>query len=171
MKASMKTTRWTLAALLLAAGATAWAADASRDNATLAAKAEAAFGKQAGQSFDAQAVKPSAAAPRTETVTVTLKPGKGAEVQAELDAGQGLVFHWSASADVAVDLHGERPDAQSEYTSYDIEGAQREGAGTFVAPFAGTHGWFWKNKSQQPVTVTVTLTGFYKRLVRHGGQP
>jgi hypothetical protein len=40
-----------------------------------------------------------------------------------------------------------------------------------VAPFAGTHGWFWKNRSQQPVTVTVTITGFQKRLVRHGGQP
>lgn len=163
--------RWQCAAFLLAASGTAWAAEAPRDNATLAAKAEVAFGKQQGQSFDAQAVKPAAAAPRTETVTVTLKPGKGAEVQAELDAGQGMVFHWTASADVAVDLHGERTGSQSEYTSYDIEGAQREGAGTFVAPFAGTHGWFWKNKSQQPVTVTVTITGLHKRLVRHGGQP
>ena len=159
------------AALLLTVGATGWASDAPRDNATLAARSEAVFGKQPGQSFDAQAVKPAAAGPRTETVTVTLKPGKGAEVQAELDAGQGLVFQWTASADVAVDLHGERTGSQSEYTSYDIEGAQREGAGTFVAPFAGTHGWFWKNKGQQPVTVTVTITGFHKRLGRHGGQP
>lgn len=164
-------TRAMSAALLLAASVTAGAADTPRDNATLAARSEVVFGKQAGQSFDAQVVKPAAAAPRTETVTVTLKPGKGAEVQADMDAEQGLVFHWTASADVAVDLHGERPDAQSEYTSYDIQGAQREGAGTLVAPFAGTHGWFWKNKSQQPVTVTLTLTGFYKRLVRHGGQP
>jgi len=170
MKAAMTTTRWMAAALLLA-GVAAWAAETVRDDATLATKAEAVFGKQAGQSFDAQALKPSAGAPRTETVTVTLKPGKGAEVQAELEAGQGLVFHWSASADVAVDLHGERLGSQSEYTSYDIEAGQREGAGTLVAPFAGTHGWFWKNRSQQPVTVTVTITGFYKRLVRHGGQP
>ena len=166
----MTTTRWMAAALLLAV-APAWAAEATRDNSTLAARSEAVFGKQAGQSFDAQVLKPSAGAPRTETVTMTLKPGKGAEVQAELDAGQGLVFHWSASADVAVDLHGERPDSQSEYTSYDIEASQREGAGTLVAPFAGTHGWFWKNRSQQPVTVTVTITGFYNRLVCHGGQP
>jgi hypothetical protein len=157
--------------VLLAAGTPLWAADAPRDNASLAAKAEAVFGKQAGQSFDAPAVKPSASAPRAETVTVTLAPGKGAEVQAELDAGQGMVFHWSASADVAVDLHGERTGSKDEYTSYDIEAGQRQGAGTFVAPFAGTHGWFWKNRSQQPITVTLTITGFHKRLVRHGGQP
>jgi hypothetical protein len=166
----MKTKRIIAVGLLLAAGKPLWAADTVRDNATLAAKAEAAFGKQPGQSFDAHAVKPSAAAPRTETVTVTLAPGKGAEVQAELDAGQGMVFQWSASADVAVDLHGELPDAKSEYTSYDIEANQRQGAGTFVAPFTGTHGWFWKNRGQQPVTVTLTITGFHKRLVRHGGQ-
>jgi hypothetical protein len=167
----MMTKRLIVLAALLAAGTPLWAADAPRDNAALAARSEAVFGKQAGQSFDAQAVKPSVAVPRTETVTVTLAPGKGAEVQAELDAGQGMVFHWSASGEVAVDLHGERPDSKEEYTSYDIEASQRQGAGTFVAPFAGTHGWFWKNRGQQPVTVTLTLTGFHKRLVRHGGQP
>lgn len=167
----MKTLRMIAVSLLLAAGTPLRAADAPRDNAALAAKAEAVFGKQPGQSFDAQAVKPSGPAPRTETVTVTLAPGKGAEVQAELDAGQGMVFQWSASADVAVDLHGERPGSKDEYTSYDIEAGQRQGAGTFIAPFAGTHGWFWKNRSQQPVTVTVTITGFQKRLLRHGGQP
>jgi hypothetical protein len=166
----MKTKRLIALGVLLACGAPLWAADTTRDNATMATKAEAVFGKQAGQSFDAQAVRPSASAPRAETVTVTLAPGKGAEVQAELDAGQGIVFSWTASGDVAVDLHGERAGSQSEYTSYDIEASQRQGAGTFVAPFAGTHGWFWKNRSQQPVTVTVTITGFQKRLVRHGGQ-
>jgi hypothetical protein len=87
----MKTKRWIAASVLLAVGTSACAADAVRDNTTLAAKAEAVFGKQAGQSFDAQAVKPSAAPLRTETVTVTLAPGKGAEVQAELDVGQGMV--------------------------------------------------------------------------------
>ena len=167
----MMTKRLIALGVLLASGGSLCAADAARDNATLAARAEAVFGKQAGQSFDAQALKPSAAAPRTETLTVTLAPGKGAEVKAELDAGQGLVFQWTASADVAMDLHGERPDAKSEYTSFDIQAGQRQGAGTLVAPFAGQHGWFWKNGSQQPVTVTLTVTGFHKRLVRHGGQP
>lgn len=164
----MATKRWLAVGLLSTVGTPLRAADALRDNAALAVKAEAVFGKQAGQSFDAQAVKPSAAVARTETVTVTLAPGKGAELQAELDAGQGMVFHWSASADVAMDLHGERTGSQNEYTSYDIEAGQRQGAGTFVAPFAGTHGWFWKNRSKQPVMVTLTLTGFHKRLVRHG---
>lgn len=153
-----------LLALGLLAATPLWAGDIT----ALAAKAEATFGKNKDQSFDAQAVKPAAAAPRTETLTVTLAPGKGAEVKADLDAGQGLVFQWTASADVAVDFHGETPESKHEFTSFDVEAAQRQAAGTFVAPFAGLHGWYWKNRGQQPVTVTVTVTGFQKRLFRPG---
>ena len=152
-------------ALGLLAAAPLWAADG---NAALAAKSEAAFGKNKDQSFDALALKHAVGAPRTETMTVTLAPGKGVEVKVDLDAGQGLVFQWTASAEVAVDFHGETPESKKEYTSFDVEAAQRQAAGTFVAPFAGHHGWYWKNRGQQPVTVTVTVTGFQKRLFRPG---
>lgn len=148
----------------LVAAAPLWAAD----NAALAAKAEAAFGKNQDQHFDAQAFRPAATAPRTETLTLTLAPGKGAEVKADLDAGHGLVFQWTASADVAVDFHGETPESKREFTSFDVEAAQRQAAGTFIAPFAGLHGWYWKNRGQQAVTVTLTVTGFQKRLFRPG---
>jgi hypothetical protein len=157
-------TKTFLFTLGLLAAAPLWAAD----NAALAAKAEAAFGKNKDQRFDAAAVKPATGAPRTETMTVTLAPGKGVEVKADLDAGQGLVFQWTASADVGVDFHGETPESKHEFTSFDVEAAQRHAAGTFVAPFTGLHGWYWKNRSQQPVTVTVTVTGFQKRLFRPG---
>jgi hypothetical protein len=158
----MKKQTMLLAAGLLAA-APLWAADG---NAALAAKAEAAFGKNDAQSFDAQAVKHARGVPRTETMTVTLAPGKGIELKADLDAGQGLVFHWTASADVAVDFHGDPPGSTKEYTSFDVEAAQRQASGLFVAPFSGHHGWYWKNRSQQPVKVTITVTGFQKRLFR-----
>jgi hypothetical protein len=108
------------------------------------------------------------AVPRTDTLSVTLDPGKGAEVKAQMQEGQGIVFHWTASADVSVDMHGERPDVKDEYTSYWIEGAQREGAGRFVAPFTGVHGWYWRNRGKGPVTVQVTVTGFHEKLTRPG---
>ena len=41
-----------------------------------------------------------------------------------------------------------------------------EAQGSFTAPFAGTHGWYWRNKGETPVTVTVKTTGFYKDLFR-----
>lgn len=145
------------------------AVPASAENANLARQAVAAFGKQQpGQTLDATAVARAAAAERTDTLTLTLPPGKGAEVKALIDAGQGFVFHWSASGPLLVDMHGETPDAKDEYTSYWIEGAQREGAGTFVAKFSGKHGWYWKNKGTESVTVKVTVTGFQTQLSRPG---
>lgn len=135
-------------------------------NAELAAKAAAAFGVKAGQSLDAAAFSASAGELRTDTFTVTLEPGKGAEVKSALKAGDGLVFRWTASADVAVDMHGEVPGAKGEWTSYAVEPAQREAAGTFVAAFDGTHGWYWQNRGSEPVTVEIVVTGFQPSLYR-----
>lgn len=106
---------------------------------------------------------------RRETLSVVLPPGKGAEIKAAMKSGDGMVFHWTASGDVAVDMHGERTDAaKDEYTSYWIERSQREASGTFNAPFDGSHGWYWLNRSSQPVTVQVEVTGFQEKLYRPG---
>jgi len=142
------------------------AADAPSANDALANAAATVFGKQKGQSFDASAVKGAAAAPRTESITLTLAPGKGAELKALIDKGQGFVFHWSASAEVAVDMHGEREGAKDEYTSYAIHAAQRDASGSFTAGFDGLHGWFWHNRGKHPVNLRLTVTGFQKKLVR-----
>lgn len=141
---------------------------ATNETAAMATQAAAVFGQQPGQSFDAQAVARNVGALRTDTMSVVLAPGKGAEVKATLDAGGSIVFRWSASADVAVDMHGEAPDAKDEYTSYWVESAQREGGGTFTAKFAGQHGWYWRNKGKEPVTVQVSVTGFHTKLFRPG---
>jgi hypothetical protein len=135
-------------------------------NAALAEKAMAAFGKSEGQSLDANAVSISSEALRHDTLSVTLAPGKGAEIKAHMKAGAGMVFHWSASSDVAVDMHGERPGAKNAWTSYAVEPAQRAASGTFIAPFDGTHGWYWKNRSSEPVTVQVEVTGLQQDLYR-----
>lgn len=150
------------------AAPTGAAPSADRETAALSAQAAAVFGAQPGQSFDVRAVVPHSSEDKTETLSVTLEPGKGAEVKAMLEAGKGFVFHWTASGDVAVDMHGERPNVKDEYTSYWIQAAQRQGAGLLVAPFAGQHGWYWLNRGKEPVTVQVSVTGFQSKLFRPG---
>lgn len=135
-------------------------------NAALAAKTEAAFGKQEGQSLDAHAVSLRTGNFRRDTFSVTLPPGKGAEVKMALKSGDGVVFHWTANADVALDMHGERPDAKGTWTSYAVETAQREASGAFIAPFEGSHGWYWKNRGTEPVTVNIEVAGFQPDLHR-----
>lgn len=135
-------------------------------NAALAAKAEAAFGTSEGQTLDARAVSLSTGVLGHDTLTVTLPPGKGAEVKMHLKSGDGVVFRWTASGEVAVDMHGERPGAKNAWTSYAVETAQHEAAGTFVAPFEGSHGWYWKNRGTEEVSVQIEVTGFQPDLYR-----
>jgi hypothetical protein len=101
--------------------------------------------------------------PTRDTATITLPPGKGVEVKARMKRGDDFVFHWRASAEVGVDMHGERPDAaEGEYTSYWLEQSQAAASGSFTAPFDGSHGWYWHNKGSEPVTVTLEVTGFFQ---------
>ena len=106
---------------------------------------------------------------RSDEMTVVLPPGKGVEVKAALQSGAGFVFQWTASAPVAVDMQGERKGAtDGAYTSYWIERSLEHGAGSFTAPFEGSHGWYWLNRSDAPITVKVQVTGFQQKLYRPG---
>jgi hypothetical protein len=130
----------------------------------LKAQALAAFGAQPGQNFDASAAVRRAAAPKTEAMTVMVPPGYGVEVKAQLAAGDSLVYRWIATGDVTVDMHGERPGAKDEFTTFLVDAARREDSGHFTAPFTGAHGWYWLNKGRRPVNVTVSVTGFQSKL-------
>lgn len=98
--------------------------------------------------------------------TVTLTPGKGREIKAKMQAGAEFDYEWTTDGTpVHYELHGE-PDAgrKGEYTSYDI-GTSAGEEGKFRAPFAGTQGWYWRNDSQKPVTVTVKAEGTWASFV------
>lgn len=105
---------------------------------------------------------------RSDEMSLTLQPNEGAEIKAKMRSGERFVFTWVA-ADGAVnfDMHGEAFNAKNgEFTSYWKGNAQSQGQGVFVAPFDGTHGWYWRNRGKAPVTVRVQTTGFYEQLFR-----
>ena len=104
---------------------------------------------------------------RSEEMTLTLQPDEGAEIKTSMSEGKQFVFAWTVQGGkVDSDMHCERPNAGDEFTSYwkDQQLAQAQGA--FVAPFTGSHGWYWHNDGDKPVTVTVKVSGFYEKLYR-----
>lgn len=102
----------------------------------------------------------------SQEMTIDLPPHTGKEIKARMIKGDGFVFEWaSEGGPVKVDMHGERPDAEEgEFTSYWEERQLETGAGKFVAPFDGTHGWYWRNKGDTPVSVKLKISGFYQEL-------
>ena len=106
---------------------------------------------------------------RTDEMTLVLESGEGAEIKAAMKAGDRMVFSWTAtgSGGVDVDMHGEAAGgAEGQATSYLKGEGQTAGHGAFAAPFAGNHGWFWQNLNDDPVTVTVKVSGFHQKLFR-----
>lgn len=98
-------------------------------------------------------------------VRLTLQPDEGREVKATMLAGQALKFEWSAAdnAQVNWELHGEEIGAPgNEYTSYE-KGVSAGESGTFRAPFDGTHGWFWRNRTSTPAIITVRADGDFSK--------
>lgn len=104
---------------------------------------------------------------RNDEMSVTLKPGEGAEIKASIKKGQHFVFSWKADGPVKSDMHGEPYNAKpNEFTTYWKVPQQSAGQGAFTAPFDGIHGWFWRNKTDKPVTIDVKVSGFQEKLFR-----
>ncbi|HEX8655285.1 MAG TPA: hypothetical protein VF693_08705 [Allosphingosinicella sp.] len=103
-------------------------------------------------------------------VQLTLAPGQGEEVKATMNAGDEFSYEWSTGGPVIrFELHGEPIPAQGdEFTSFE-KGSSAGAKGKFRAPFNGTHGWYWLNNTDAPVTVTVSATGAFQKFAKVGG--
>jgi hypothetical protein len=105
---------------------------------------------------------------RSDEMTITLKPGEGAEIKAAIAKGEQFVFSWSSTGGpVKSDMHGEPFNAgPREFNTYWKVARQDFGRGTFTAPFDGIHGWYWRNKGSAPVTIHIQVSGFHDKLFR-----
>ena len=103
----------------------------------------------------------------SDTTRVTLKPGEGLEVKATMKAGDRMVFSWaSEGGPVNFDMHGERYNDGDNFTSY-WQGRNEPAAnGAFEAPFDGTHGWYWRNRGDETVTIVLRTSGFYDGITK-----
>lgn len=108
-------------------------------------------------------IKPAAAqtAPtgRSDQMTITLKPGDGAEIKLAMKKGAKVNYSWTASGGVVnYDMHG---DAGGQEMSYEKGRAKSGTEGVLEAASDGYHGWFWRNRDKSDVTVTLRTSGAY----------
>ncbi len=98
----------------------------------------------------------------SETVEFTLPPGEGwIEYKYRLEQGESLLYTWSAAAPVNWEFHAEPDGGPAGYAQTYEKSQGSAASGTLTAPFSGIHGWYWQNTGAQPVTVTLTSSGFY----------
>ena len=100
---------------------------------------------------------------RDDRTVVDIPAGKGVEYKFHLRSGQEMTYSWSSdSRELFYDFHGEPKGAASNVFESFAAGKASLVKGTFTAPFEGTHGWYWKNSSPQPVQVTLETSGTYE---------
>jgi hypothetical protein len=104
----------------------------------------------------------------TRTLTVHLDVDQETEIKAVLDTAQVMLFSWRADGEVYTDFHGHEPGAGEAFVRYEEQQSGQEGRGSLVAPFKGEHGWFWLNLSGKPVTITLTVSGYFNDIVDYG---
>jgi hypothetical protein len=106
---------------------------------------------------------------RSDVTQVTLAPGEAAEIKATAEKGTRIAFEWSVSGGghVNYDMHGDPVGApRAFYHGYGKGRASTGESGTMVAAFDGGHGWYWRNRSDVPVTVTLRTEGAYSKIRR-----
>ncbi len=108
------------------------------------------------------------AAPAQHTMTVKLKPGQAAEIKLAMRKGASVRYEWSTEGGgVNFDTHGDPVGAaKSFYHGYGKGRNKNADSGVLEAAFDGTHGWFWRNRSNADVTVTLKTSGDYKQIKR-----
>lgn len=99
-----------------------------------------------------------------DEISITLTPGEGAEVKLVMEAGAQARFEWTANGAVLnYDTHG---DGGGRSISYEKGRGTASDEGVLEAAFDGNHGWFWRNRTAQNVTMTLRTTGNYGELKR-----
>ena len=92
------------------------------------------------------------------------------EYKATLALGEPLLYSWRVQGGpVYFEFHGEPTEGNWPavyFRSYEIEQRASESHGSFIAPFTGQHGWFWRNLSDRPAVITLQASGYYSRLGR-----
>lgn len=101
---------------------------------------------------------------RTDETVLTLAPDQGAEIKLVMAEGARVRFTWTSSGGrINYDTHADRPG--TPYHGYG-KGSEQRVEGELVAAFDGSHGWFWRNRTGEPVTITLETSGAYSEVKR-----
>ena len=100
-----------------------------------------------------------------DTVKIVVPAGEGLEYKFHLIKGAALEYSWATDgARLYFDFHGEPQGDKTGYFKSYKESTDNQSSGSLSAPFEGSHGWFWENKSSSPVTVVLNTKGSYRIL-------
>ncbi|MBV2130309.1 MULTISPECIES: hypothetical protein [Chromatiaceae] len=118
---------------------------------------------QASQSNGSATTAAGTGSDAFETITILVPAGKGVEYKFAMTKQSKMTYEWMTDGgELFYDLHGEpEGDTTGYFESYTIA-TNADVKGSFTAPFNGSHGWYWKNKTAKPVSIQLLVKGEYE---------
>tara|TARA_R110000850_G_scaffold145408_5_gene267509 strand:- start:2670 stop:3197 length:528 start_codon:yes stop_codon:yes gene_type:complete len=100
-----------------------------------------------------------------QVIEITVPPNKGIEYKLQMGQYDKVTYEWMTDgSSLYFDLHGEpEGDATGYFESYAIATLDTM-KGSFIAPFRGSHGWYWKNTSNNPIAIQLILSGQFQTI-------
>ncbi len=101
-----------------------------------------------------------------ESISIELKPGQATEVKLTMPQSASVNFDWKAvGGGLNYDTHGDPVNApKGFYHGYGKGKNETTQQGVLKAAFDGKHGWFWRNRTENPVTVTLLVEGQFSEM-------
>lgn len=100
---------------------------------------------------------------REDQTMVAIPANSGLEYKFALPQYGKLIYEWSSGdTDLYFDLHGEPQGDSTGYFESFAAASSNEMKGSITAPFAGSHGWYWRNGSDEDVYVHLKTEGNYQ---------
>ena len=99
-----------------------------------------------------------------DSVDIIIPAGEGLDYKFYLVSGDTIRYGWSTKGneEIFFDFHGEpQGDTTGYFESYTVSTVNTIPP-TITASFAGSHGWYWENKSYRDIVVTLNTEGSYK---------
>jgi len=99
---------------------------------------------------------------KSDIVQIEIPANKGLEYKLLMDKHAHLEYKWQTDgAELFFDFHGEpKGDTTGYFESFSIT-TSKDMKGSLTTPFGGSHGWYWKNTTDEPVVVTLSIKGVY----------
>ncbi|AUD78825.1 MULTISPECIES: hypothetical protein [Kangiella] len=100
---------------------------------------------------------------QSKVIEVTVPAGRGIEYKFDMEKYSKLKYEWMTDGQsLYFDLHGEPEGDTTGYFESYVIATNAEMKGSFTAPFAGSHGWYWKNNSDQDVAIQLIVEGEFE---------
>ena len=98
---------------------------------------------------------------RQDEIEILVPANDGLEYKFFLYTHSNLNYEWNSTSSLYFDMHGE-PDGDTTgyFESYGAATVD-EMSGSVTVPFAGSHGWYWRNDSDKDISISLKTLGNY----------